>query len=305
MKKSGLLLIMLIGFLAVFILYLAPITQFVGGLLVYSPCDKPIPYRIDTIDPRFHVSFTEFKDDINQATNIWDSSVGKELFTYDEGASLSISLIYDKRQALTTQINEMQDQLQKEKNSLDPAISDFQNREAEFNKRVQELNNQINYWNSQGGAPPDDYNKLIQERAALQQEAQNLNQKAKELNQSTHLYNTEVGQLNTTVDSFNKVLAKKPEEGLYDGKADTITIYFSTNKDELIHTLAHELGHARGMDHNPDENSIMYAYTTRVIKPSAIDLSDLQQICAKRSIFVKMQNNLRFLIQVFTNRSSE
>jgi hypothetical protein len=73
-----------------------------------APCSIPITYRIGVIDPRFGVSTSTFKDDIAQATQIWDKPLGKELFVYDQkNGEVTVNLTYDSRQATTAELGRL------------------------------------------------------------------------------------------------------------------------------------------------------------------------------------------------------
>ncbi len=80
----------------------------IDKLLYYSVCDQAIHYHVDTVDPKFNLSRDSFSSDVSQAAQIWKDAVGKNLFVYDEKGELSINLIYDERQSLTNQINQME-----------------------------------------------------------------------------------------------------------------------------------------------------------------------------------------------------
>ncbi len=258
-------------------------------LLYYFPCDHPILYKLEPVDARFNISQDQFAQDVQQAVDIWDSGENKELFVEDPNAKLTISLVFDQRQQLTNQINNLDTQLQNEKNTLSPAMQSYKNQVHDFQQKMQTLNEQIDYWNSRGGAPADEYQKLTQQQTELQQESGKLNQLAKTLNQSTDVYNSDVTQLNQTVDSLDTTLQAKPEEGLYNPQDNTIVIYFNNGSNELIHTLAHELGHSLGMQHVQDNNAIMYYRTNNSISPTPDDIAELQRVCQKEFIIVPLR----------------
>ncbi len=254
------------------------------SLVKYSTCDNPISYRLGEIDKQFNISDQEFSDDVANATQIWDKASDKQLFTYNPKADLSVNLVYDSRQALTNQIQNLESQIDTQKGTIDQQIAQFESDKAAFEKKVADLNSQIAYWNQNGGAPSDVYDKLIQQQRDLKAEAETINQTARTLNQSTVSYNSQINTLDQTINTFNQSLTFKPEEGLYDGRNKTITIYFANNKDELVHTLAHELGHAIGLNHNLNQNSIMFSYSNTSLTPTEDDLKDLTEICRKKSI---------------------
>lgn len=249
-----------------------------------SVCSRPISYKIGSIDPRFNLSENQLLDYIKTSAQIWNKPEGKILFSYDQRKenSITVNLVFDKRQQLSSQINQLQGELDQKKQTLKPKIEQYEQRVVEFKKKVAELNSQIEYWNSKGGAPEDEYQKLKSEQNSLKIEAEELNQMAHDLNLSTKDYNSDVYQLNQTINTFDEALQKKPEEGLFDPSLNKIDLYFNNDKNELIHTLAHELGHALGMPHNSNPSSIMYPFSSKKITPTQDDINDLNQVCDQR-----------------------
>ncbi len=278
MKKLAYIAIY-ITIIAVVAAHVFPKSISLDNILHKSPCDKPSTYSIGFIDDRFNITQDQFKSDVQDAANIWNKAEGKQLLVYDPQGKLQINMIYDERQALTSQINNLEGNLQGGKQALQPQIDEYNKLVADFKSRIDSLNSQIDYWNSRGGAPPDEYNKLIQKQQDLQKESDSINALAQKLNLQTANYNSQVKNLNQKIESFNQQLAQKPEEGLYIGQENRIEIYFNSTKNELEHTLAHELGHALGIDHNEDQNSIMYPYTTESLKPTQSDINALNAIC--------------------------
>lgn len=283
-----------------------PALQALNNFIYRSQCDTPISYSIGSVDPRFGLSKDEFLADTQQAIQIWDSVENKQLFTYtpQQTNALTINLIFDKRQSLTSEIGQMETQLQNEKQNINPQIDQYKNESADFRQKLAALNSQIQYWNSRGGAPPDEYNKLISEQRNLQQEANRLNAMAQSLNQSTDQFNAQIGQLNQTVDTLNQALQLRPEEGIYDPNNNLINIYFNISHNETVHTLAHELGHALGMNHVLNPNGIMFARTTTKLTPSLDDIEQLQKICQKHSIFEIMANNAAIMLNYLKQKYS-
>ncbi len=285
MYKKILISVVAVILIILGILNRASLARNTRSLFYDSACNTPIQYRIGKIDSRFGITEEKLKDDITQAGNIWSYKIGKQLFEYDEKARLVFSLEYDRRQGLNSQISDLDNGLKEKNQELEPQIEAYQARGNAFEKNIAQLNADILYWNAQGGAPAAEYEKLKSRQAELQREADALNALGKELNQSTSQYNTKVKELKKTVKDFNEALADKPEEGLYtqDGLDSEIAIYFVNTQEEIIHTLAHEMGHALAIDHNNNPESIMYPKTNDIIVPSEDDLESLKTVCAEQS----------------------
>ncbi len=285
MKRIVLLTLLFFVGLAV-LSFLSP-SDFLGTRRFYfvSACESPITYRIGRIDSRFDLSSEEVQSALLEASSIWNNAFGKDLFLYSPEAKLEIYMIYDRRQFLSTRINSLDTVLEADKSSLDKEIAAYKNSSADFDRRSSEFGKKVEYWNSQGGAPKEEYDKLTSEQQSLRDEATRLNETAKRLNLSTSQYNSQVYELNQTVDSLNSALLIKPEEGLYDPQNNRIAIFFHNDRDELIRTMAHELGHARGLGHSLDQNSIMYPSTTKSLIPSREEIEKLKEICRKRPFY--------------------
>jgi hypothetical protein len=265
-------------------IYFIPTThQEVVTLLSYSQCDQPLSYKIGSIDPRFGISQSDVSEDSREATELWSSAEGKNLFTQTAAAKLTVNFVYDERQALDTQIDQLNNKLKENNASLQQQIDDFKTQAASFQQRLDAFNKKVDEYNAQGGAPQDVYPTLVQEQNQLKAEGDRLNARAKELNLSTHDFNTSVSTLNQDINQFNSALAKKPEEGLYNGGDNTITIYFASNRQELLHTLTHEFGHALGMDHVTDPEAIMYPFTTKSLTVTDDDKKQLAYVCREQS----------------------
>lgn len=242
-------------------------------------CSQPFRYKIGLIDPRFEISESELKKDILEAEAIWEKEYGKELFSFDPEAKFSVNMVFDERQDLKNQVEQIKDKLDNDKAQIEPSEAEYNSRTDSFRKRLAELNSRIEYWNSQGGAPAEEYEKLIKEQDELKKEVATINLLAEKLNKSAEAYNMQVGELKETAKNFNQVLESKPEEGLFDPQNYKIDIYLTDSKEELIHTLAHELGHALGMGHTGLKNSIMYPQTNQGTKITPEDAAELKRVC--------------------------
>lgn len=304
MKKPLLLTGIVVTLLAGFFLTINAANGSLDKLLYYSPCDKPIEYSIGTIDPGFQVTREELIRDAAAAANIWSNTQGKELFRYNPNSEFTINMVYDDRQALTSKISELDNRLKQKQGEIDPQLEDFNRRQDEFIQKVNNLNERIRHWNSQGGAPKEEYDKLVAEQKALQEEGDLLNALARELGQSTREYNLGAQALNKTISEFKEVLVDKPEEGLYEqeGNKRKISIFIDVDKEDFLHTLAHEFGHALGLSHTSNPESIMYPQTNNVLIPSQEEIDELTYICRKRTVFEEGKNRIVKAVEIIRER---
>lgn len=73
-------------------------------------------------------------------------------------------------------------------------------------------------------------------------------------------------------------------QGIYDYRDNTISVYYFDDREDLIFTLEHELGHALGLEHNLEPDSVMIERTTigdtRPHGPSTNDVLHAKLRCA-------------------------
>ena len=249
----------------------------VAGTGLYSnyqsshPCTQPIPYAIGTVDPRFDITNSALIQDAEAAAAIWNKAEGHLVLVYDKNSDFKINLIYDAREAsakLGSEITLQQTQEDTARAALDATQAQFLAAQTAYNEAVRASN-------ARGGATPS-------EAAAFTAEQQSLNVLGRSIESKVALYNASVDALNKVVGEYNQTAGHTFEEGQYvrDSGGQRINIFEFIGSNQLERVLAHEFGHALGLDHNSDPASIMYAKNeSGNLVPTASDLAALKAAC--------------------------
>ena len=250
----------------------------------FVPCQKPISYSVGSIGTQFGISRTTLVANLKEAEAIWDKPSLKDLFEYkQEGGDVTVNLVYDDRQAASDLLKAAGVQIDKSKSSYDALKARYDSLFARvqagkarylkdvaaYQSREDAYNAEVESWNARGGASPQAYARLQQEKAALESELEAVNAAQARLNDDIDTENALattlnqlIVQLNLNVGQYNQTGAARGEfeEGLYESAAgrQKIDIYEYSNHVELVRVLAHEMGHALGLEHVADAQAIMY-----------------------------------------------
>lgn len=248
------------------------------------PCRDPITYRIGKVDERFTLTRQEFATIVDTAAALWGKPISRDLFREDPDGTIEINLVYDYRQEATDRLKKLNFKIDYSKNSYEELKTRLENLKTEFDQknaaliddlnayqaRIKAFNAESELWNQRGGAPENIHLKLTKEKDELNALRDPLEIRRAELKDMTDTLNSLVVVINEIASNYNldlvdhqntgKTLGREFCEGLYEKKRgrQTITIYQFDDSDRLVRVLAHEFGHALGLEHSDNEEALMY-----------------------------------------------
>lgn len=251
---------------------------------VADPCTELLTYRIADIDSQYDLSEQKLKAVMQEVETLWESALDRDLLNYNSQGSVDIHIIYSNEQQhsekeqklsqrieqLNQQISTLENEYQRLSKSYESKQEDLENISLRYKKAVGEYNNTVKKWNKRGGIPKDKkpiieekQQRLDQLRADVQRVKENTELVRRQVNARSERLNSLVDHQNTIINMYNRRFAeaRKFDQGRYvkKGNRERINIYQFSNLAELKTVLAHEAGHAMGLEHVEDPASVMHA----------------------------------------------
>lgn len=223
----------------------------------FQTCQFPLKYSLGNLDTRFGLQENEALSAMRNAERTWEDVVQINMFEYDPTSVFKINFVFDERSQQETDTKLYKQQLATHNNSI-----------VAYNKR-----------NAAWNANPRD---------ASDPEYKYLTSELKRLDETTEQLNTEFNRL---AKRATELEVKYPDPGgskgypvaeMYYKLPGKIEVYAYSNFDNLTGIIAHELGHASGMNHTTQgkDNIMSPAESIDAIhKPSHLDLEEFLRVC--------------------------
>lgn len=242
-------------------------------------CPAPIKYKIGEIDQRFDLSSSELKKILFEAESIWEDTTGRELFVYDEEAKFTVNLIFDERQQMANTEEQWRLLLDKQEKDGLSVMNEVKEMNKDYNliqdkytkqresyeSRLAKYNSRVDAYNKSGGAPMEvfenlqleqkELSRLLEELLMAEQGIQTL---VKEINDLGEKGNKMIEDYNGNVQKYNEIFGSREIFTQGDFKRERINVYKFKEVNELTRVIVHEFGHALGIGHVEDKDSVMY-----------------------------------------------
>lgn len=246
----------------------------------------PITYQVGIVHGQHAWDRAAFEEALDEAAGLWNAAAGRELLRRDPEGSLRVNLVYDHRQATVDRLKAEGLRLDGSRASYEALRERVEAFRAEFsatreglerdledhNQAVRRFNAEVAEARQSGGAPAQDVRRLEQLRkdldrrledlrnrqAALKDHAEGLNGLIELLNQQAAAHNARLASVQAAGAELGEAFCKGRyrQEGLF----RSITIYQANGRDDLVRVLAHELGHALGLEHLPEPDAVMHSH---------------------------------------------
>jgi chaperonin cofactor prefoldin len=271
-------------------------------------CHEPLTWRIGKIDARFGIDAEALIQLMEEAAALWSDAAGTPLVEYDPNGQVTVNLFYSDQQRFTDNkeslLNEIktlrqrfyaqQLQFQTRSSEHQRLIRKFNRLQQQYNESVDAHNNIMMRANGNGFMSDTDDRKVKEIKQRVSQLDKKLQPIRNEIQSEEESLIELSEELNSLADQVNEMLFRYRDrydtwktfhQGAYfkAGNQKKINIYSFQHLSELKLILAHELGHALGIEHVSSPGSVMHhmadAAQGEQLQLSNADINALMNLC--------------------------
>jgi len=248
-----------------------------------TPCKEPLTYRLGDIDSRFDITKDQLTKVMKEVETLWGTALDRQLLDYKKDGKVAIHLIYSEDQKRTEAEQALAKRIQNQKKYIKVLENEYKDLKSRFEAKHNEYQKMTTTYNKKAkayyqlkskwkgkGITSQLYSRLekIEKevkdlRSEIQRKEENLELLRQQTNAKSRQLNTLIDQQNELVTRYNRRFgeAKKFNQGRYikNGDEERINIFQFSNLAQLKVVLAHEAGHALGLDHVENPKSIMHS----------------------------------------------
>jgi hypothetical protein len=244
-------------------------------------CRHPLRLSIGQVDPQFSLERAALAAAVGKAAAEWNDATGRHWFQFVDTGGIAVNLLFDGRQESLQQrsdeerkiaeaiaaLNRIQQDLRTEEDVLHARASQWESsrnayeaQAAVYNSRVVDISRNEAIDQEEALALEQERRKLAGIQRTLEEARQDLGRLQGETLRKAEQVHAQEVQIQNQLSDFKArfpPIPFKEAEHIRGALVNEINIYAVTDLEELHRALLHEMGHAIGLAHSVEIDSIM------------------------------------------------